>query len=116
MAYLNSKVKYEIPKFNANVSIFYKYNGKYPQLIFEGVENEPSIAFYAPYNTLDFTLSKLFWKRRINLQIGGKNLFDVRNINMTGSTTGGIHSGGSGSQAVAWGRTFFIRLQISINK
>jgi len=69
-----------------------------------------------PYNTLDVTIGKWFWKRRINLQIGAKNLFNNTNVNVTGASQGGVHTGGSGSQSVNWGRTFFARLQITINK
>lgn len=111
----NANASYTVQKWDATVSVFYKYNGRYPQLTI-GEEEEFEMSYIDAYNTLDITVGKLFWKRRINLQIGGKNLFDVKNVRTTGGQTG-IHSGGTGgSQAVAWGRTFFARLQISINK
>ncbi len=113
----NANASYTVQKWDATISVFYKYNGKYPQLRYTDEDGDEFQPFYIdPYNTLDVTIGKLFWKRRINLQVGGKNLFNVQNV-MTTGTQGGIHSGGnSGSQAVAWGRTFFTRLQISINK
>lgn len=114
---VNTTLLYDIRKIDANISLFYKYNGKYPQLTFVGVDEEPEIFFMSPYNTLDITFSKKFWMRRINLQVGGKNLFNVQNVATSGPSTGGIHTGGSGgSQSVGWGRTFFVRLMISINK
>ena len=48
--------------------------------------------------------------------MGGKNLFNNTDVAVDGSQQGGIHSGGTGSQSVSWGRTFFIRLLVTINK
>lgn len=102
-----------------NLSIFYKYNGSYPQLLL-GANDEVYISTIDPYNSLDINLSRWFWKRRINVQIGGKNLFDVTNVATTtssGNGGGGVHTGGSsGSQPVSWGRTFFMKLQFTFNK
>lgn len=99
-----------------NFSVFYKYNGRYPELILISGSNS-IIEEVAPYNSLDINVNKWFWKRRINLQIGGKNLFDVTNVNRTGdSGGGGVHSGGSNSAPINWGRTFFVRLQFNFNQ
>jgi len=112
----NTTATYNIRKLDMNLSMYYKYNGKYPQLYFIGIDESPEIRFMEAYNTLDITLGKWFWMRRINLQIGAKNIFDNTNINVTGGSQGGVHTGGSGSVPVNWGRTFFVRLKISINK
>ncbi len=112
----NTTATYGIKKWNMNLSVYYKYNGKYPQLHFIGVDDSPEIRYMEAYNTLDVTVGKWFWKRRINLQLGGKNLFDVTNVAVSGGSSGGIHTGGSGSNAVNWGRTFFVRLQFRFNK
>lgn len=112
----NTTATYNIRKWDMNFSLYYKYNGKYPQLYFLGVDESPEIRFMDAYNTLDMTLGKWFWKRQINLQLGAKNIFDNTNINVTGGSQGGIHTGGSGSVPVNWGRTFFVRLQFRFNK
>lgn len=99
-----------------NLSVFYKYNGKYPELVLTS-NSSTIIEEVAPYNSLDINVSRWFWKRRINLQVGGKNLFDVTNVNRTESGGGGgIHSGGSGSTPVNWGRTFFVKIQFNYHK
>jgi outer membrane receptor for ferrienterochelin and colicins len=100
-----------------NFSVFYKYNGSFPQLNLDA-EDQVYISTIEPFHTLDINVNRWFWKRRINLQVGGKNLFDVTNLGTTstGSGNGGIHSGGSGSVPVGWGRTFFVKLQFAFNK
>lgn len=97
-------------------SIYFKYNGTYPELRLEEAD-QLSIATIDSYNTLDANVSRWFFKRRLNVQIGAKNLFDNTDVNVSGSTGGGTgHSGGgsSGGMPVAWGRTFFVKLQFNI--
>jgi outer membrane receptor for ferrienterochelin and colicins len=96
-----------------NFSVFYKYNGAYPNLVVNS-EDETEIVTMDAYNSLDVNMNRWFWKRRINLQLGAKNLFDNTNLNTNGSgNSGGAHSGG-GSVPVNWGRTFFIKVQFKL--
>jgi len=58
-----------------------------------------------------------FFDRRLDAQVGVKNLFDVTGVAVRGDAGGGIHGGGgSGESAVAWGRTFFVRLAYRFHK
>lgn len=111
----NTSVNYWNRKTDINLSIYYKYNGKMPQLYFVGTDDNVEYGYVQSYNTLDVNISRWFWKRRINLQVGAKNLFNNTNINITGGYSGGVHSGGT-SESVNWGRTFFIRLQFKFHK
>ena len=112
----NTTATYNVTKWDLNFSLYYKYNGRYPQLSFDIGEDVPVISYVQSYHTFDITAGKWFWKRRINLQMGGKNLFNNTNIPVDGSQQGGIHNGGQGSRSVSWGRTFFVRLLVTINK
>ncbi len=100
-----------------NFALFYKYNGSYPQLQL-GSEDLVEVIYVDPYNTLDLNVSRWFWKRRINLQIGGKNLFNVTNVDTrsSGGSGGGIHTGGAGSRPIGWGRTFFMKVIFNLNQ
>jgi outer membrane receptor for ferrienterochelin and colicins len=113
---VTTQVNYWWRKTDLHFSVFYKYNGLYPELTLNTGDNS-LISEVAPYNTLDANINRWFWKRRINLQVGGKNLFNVTNINRTGDGSGGgVHSGGGSSVPVNWGRTFFVKVQFSFNK
>ena len=98
-------------------SVFYKYNGSYPQLQL-GTDDELEVFYMGSYNTLDVNVGRWFWKRRINVQAGAKNLFDIKNVDTRsgGSASGGIHSGGAGSSPVGWGRTYFLKVNFTFNK
>jgi outer membrane receptor for ferrienterochelin and colicins len=104
---------YRFIKPDITLSLFYKYSGSAPQLIFN--EKELGWGWIDPYNTMDFTASKGFWNSRIRLSAGVKNIFNVTTIPSTGGT-GGAHSGGDGGTNVGWGRTLFLKLSFQFNK
>lgn len=112
----NTSLNYWYRKYDINLSVYYKYNGEYPQLYFVGEEVEPELRTMMAYHSLDINISKWFYQRRINVQIGGKNLFNNTNIDVVGGSQGGIHTGGTSSEAVNWGRTYFVKLQFRFNK
>ena len=102
-----------------NFAVFYKYNGAYPETYVSGPDEVPEQVVMSAYNSLDVNVSRWFWKRRVNVQVGGKNLFNNTNIASTGNASGGgVHSGGNGDGTVAvnWGRTFFVHLVFNFTK
>ncbi|NOX86138.1 MAG: TonB-dependent receptor [Chlorobi bacterium] len=110
------QANYVWQKTKLNFSVFYKYNGAYPQLILND-EEQTEITTLLPYNSLDISMNRWFWKRQINIQVGGKNLFNNTDVLTSGgSGNGGIHTGGGGSVPVNWGRTFFVRVRFQFNR
>jgi outer membrane receptor for ferrienterochelin and colicins len=97
-------------------SIFYKFNGSYPELILDD-DKQLQIATVEQYNTLDINVSRWFFKRSLNVQLGGKNLYNVTNLSTSGYMGGGDgHTGSSNSAPMEWGRTLFVKLQYNISK
>lgn len=101
---------YLIPKAEIWLSAFYKFNGQFitPYL---SANNEVNEQVIEPYNLLDITLSRSFWKNRITLSAGVKNLLDVVNV-LTSGGNAGAHSS-SGALSVGWGRSYFASLKFS---
>jgi outer membrane receptor for ferrienterochelin and colicins len=111
-----ANVNYLWRKTDVSFSVFYKYNGAYPE-VFLGDNGTVYQTIMESYNTLDLSVSRWFWNNRLNAQLGAKNLFNNTNINLTGDTGGGgIHSSSSGSSPVAWGRTYFVKLALALKK
>lgn len=109
---VRSNIMYEVKQAQLTVALFYKYTGRLPSFIIDANDNV-SQTFMDAYHTADLTITKLFWKKRINLGIGSKNLFNVKNVNSV-AAGGGVHSSGSGSVPVAMGRTYFASLAFNI--
>jgi len=106
---------YEMKKAGINFGMNYKYTGKVTQ---NRLNADNAIEPYseASYNMLDISLNRSFYKDRLNLAVGAKNLFDVTDIKTSGGGSGGVHSSGGPSMPVAWGRTFFASLKFKISK
>jgi outer membrane receptor for ferrienterochelin and colicins len=97
-------------------SVFYKYSGSYPDLVFDNFK-QLQITTAEAYNTLDINVSRWFFKRSLNVQVGGKNLFNVTNLSSSGYMGGGDgHTGSSNNAPMEWGRTLFVKLQYNISK
>jgi outer membrane receptor for ferrienterochelin and colicins len=107
-----SNASYNFSKIKTTLSLFYKYNGKLPNLIL--VNNEVQQNFIQDYHIADATIDKQLFKNKIRITIGCKNLFNVTNI--LANVSGGAHSSNSGSIAMATGRNYFVKLSFNIDK
>lgn len=106
-------ISYTLKKWDMSVSTFYKLTGKMP-LVRTDEDGVLTTTIIDGFSTLDATLTKNFFAKKMSTTIGAKNIFNVTNIN--GFMPGGAHSGGSNTMAVAMGRTFFIALTIQLSK
>ena len=108
----SANATYLIPKAELALYVGYKFNGEKPLFSLDG--NFKTGKRYA-YSLLDVSLSKNFWKNRIQLTVGGKNLAGVENVRTEGVTVLG-HTGNTNSVPVGWGRTFFTSLVLHFSK
>ena len=97
-----------------SVSLLYKYTGKLPQFYLND-DNLLEEGYIDSYHTLNVSTTKDFFKKRLTLTIGGKNLFNYTSIYATVVSTG-AHTSGGNSIPVGWGRTFFVKLTYKFNK
>ncbi len=97
--------KYNLRKRKLIFSVYLKYYGKTPSLFYrEGVYfliNKNS------YGELEVSITKTVWKDRISAVIGGKNLLNNKYI--------GYENGSLSSSPTAYGRYYFIKLNIKLN-
>lgn len=110
---VRSTLGFNAEKIGLNVSLFYKYTGRL-QTFYKSVDGQILQNYISGFNTLDITASKNFWKRRITLTAGCKNLMNVRNVQA--NIQGGVHASGANSAPMAWGRTVFVKLDINFAK
>lgn len=103
---------YEWHKQSMTFALFYKYTGKLPAYTLSAT-NEIYKTTMQDYSTADASITRTFFKKKLGLTIGAKNLFDVKNV--TGVATGSAHSSGGNSISVGMGRTYFFKLDINLN-
>ncbi len=111
---LRSSLLYELKKQGMTFALFYKYQGKLPNVI-QNAEGEIQTNYINAYHTSDFTLSKKIFKKQIDLSVGVKNIFDVKTV-ASSVGGGGTHSSGGATVPVGMGRTYFTALKLNLTK
>jgi outer membrane receptor for ferrienterochelin and colicins len=117
---VQANISYNIPSMEVTLAAFYKYTGRLPRIFTDRNDDDKIVSvsqgFIEDYHTLDVTLSKPFWDNTLTLGVGGKNLFNVTDINSTVGGGESVHSSSSASSSlpVAWGRTFTLNLRVNI--
>lgn len=108
-----SSLNYRWMKFDLDLTLDYKFTGRLPQF-FIGADEQVVEGYIDAYHTMDFTAMKPFLKDKLVISLGIKNIFDNTDISALGGQ-GGVHTGGSGSYPVGWGRTYFLKLSYNFN-
>jgi outer membrane receptor for ferrienterochelin and colicins len=110
---VSAEISYNISKIDVNVSLFNKWNGELVTLALQ--ENDLVEQTLAAYTTMDISASRSFWKKKIHITVGGKNMLNVTNIAARGYAAG-FHGGSSNSAVAGWGRTAFVSLRFNFAK
>lgn len=108
----NTNLSYTFPKIATTLSAYHKYNGKTQQFIESS--SEYIISSIDASNWLDATLQKKFFKGKVETTLGARNIFNVTNINQTGTTQANGHARSS-QLMLAYGRSYFIKLMYNLN-
>lgn len=108
-----ANVTYRIKKTNTDLSVFYKYNGAMPSYNVDA-NNQVYLSKIQAYTMMDASITQSFRNNQFAITAGMKNLFDVRNLNSTASSS--AHSAGGGSTPVAMGRYVFTSIRINLAK
>lgn len=110
----NLNVEYLFPKAGITFAGYYKFNGKTPQIALDEDGNIYE-TYINRYNILDISFARKFWKNRVEVTAGAKNLFNNTILNSTSASSGTAHGSGN-SMPIGWGRTFFVKLSYSFLK
>ncbi len=115
---VNSNITYTLKKINTSVALFYKFTGARPGFTTrtnqQTAQTEIVETKIESFHWADFTVTKPLFKL-LTLSAGVKNIFDVKSLNNTGTTSGGTHST-SGPVTMAYGRSYFLGLAFQWTK
>jgi len=110
---VRSSIEYELTKSNVRLALFYKYTGQVTGFVYIDDSDLQEI-FLDDYHNMDITATKPFLNNRLNLTLGLKNLFDVKDIQA--STGSRVHTADSGTSPLGWGRSVFTAINFKINQ
>ncbi|MEL6193847.1 MAG: TonB-dependent receptor, partial [Bacteroidota bacterium] len=109
---MQNELQFNIPTIDTRLIVTHRFIGKQIQWYLNDA-NEAQEGFVGDYHLVNATLSKNFWKDRILLVAGAKNLLDTTDVQFVG--TGGVHSTVGDSQLINVGRSFFVRLGLNLS-
>lgn len=114
---LSNELSFFFKKYNLNLSLFNRMNDKQVNYfpILDDEQNEVVGQLITKGLTLtDFTATKGFYKNKLNLTAGVRNIFDIRMTTRTGVSDGNLHETFVGEIPASPGRNFFIRASYKI--
>ncbi len=112
---------YKSLRYLFRLSAYYKYTDDWYNSSVQYTDNkviDKVTPYYMKgYHTLDVMLSRPFFKNRIEIAAGLKNLFNNKNVYSYGSSGDNPHSGAdAGNTPIGWGRTYFVRVSYNFVK
>lgn len=111
---VTTSIAYKIPKADLSFSFYYKFTGKTPfyQIVTENGTTTAELAEIDDFHWADVSIQKNFGNH-LSIAGGVRNLFNVININSTGSSATGVHTG-NGVRPVGYGRSYFLSITYSL--
>ncbi|MBF00338.1 TonB-dependent receptor [Flavobacterium coralii] len=112
----NTSIGYTIPKWDTQLSLYYKHNGRQQQYVQDSSLSNPQFILneIEAFGLMDASVRKSFFKRSLDVTLGARNLLDVVNI-QSSQAAGGTHSAGTTNILMGYGRSYFLKLTYNIN-
>ena len=111
--YFNQEVKlqlgYVFKKPELSINLYAKYNGRFQNYLYQADKNETTIGYVDPFTIVDLTGSQNFFKQKLSITYGFKNLLNYTNVNA--NMQNGPHSTGNNTAMMGMGRSVFCNLK-----
>ena len=103
----STNINYMFSEAKMAFNVFYKFSGERDGYLINPNTNSVSKISQKSYNNLDATVSKRFFDNTLNISVGIKNMFDIKDIE-TLDNSGQAHS----RDLQLWGRSMFLKASI----
>ncbi|MEL7222061.1 MAG: TonB-dependent receptor [Bacteroidota bacterium] len=111
---MSNQLIFNFADVHTTISLVHRYLGRQDRYTTNS-DGDLEQGFVEDYSLLDFTIQQGVWDNRLQIGVGVKNIFDLEQIALVGANGGGgAHSGSSGSRLVNYGRSYFVRLALSL--
>lgn len=112
---VTANLSYKLPNWNTSLSLYYKYNGAEYKYV---MESDMFGDYYYKgkqdsYSWLDFSVRQPFLDRKLTATFGVRNIFNVINLKTTANAST-AHEPGSTVMPIAYGRSFFLKVQYNL--
>jgi len=116
---INTSANYFIKKWNTGFTLLLKHNGEQKDYISSSTDDDGNSVFEkattSAYTWLDASVKKSFFNNKIQATLGGRNLLDVTDVRVSGSSSGAVHATNSSSLLLGYGRSYYLKLLYNLN-
>ncbi|SMD33896.1 outer membrane receptor for ferrienterochelin and colicins [Reichenbachiella faecimaris] len=113
-----ANMQYQLFKTGIKLASFYKFTGaskQYQSVTQTDGSSAPELRQLDGFHFWDVTISKDFFKT-LSISLGAKNLMDVTSVNNTSNTSSAHAGNGDGQSSIAYGRSYFLKLNYNFSK
>ena len=109
---------YKFIDFKSSFNVFFKQFGDQP-ILFSQFDQETQTdvieqGIIGGYGRLDLSYNQSLLGNKLNISFFAKNLLNISNVQQTAGISSGVHSSGSSSLPVMWGRSFAVSVKYQI--
>nr|WP_321223296.1 TonB-dependent receptor [uncultured Psychroserpens sp.] len=116
---INTSASYFYKKWDTAFTMLLKYNGEQDNYIANGTDDQGNSLFTKAtteaYSWLDASVKKSFLENTLELTLGGRNLFNITNVNVNNASVGGTHSSNNSALLLGYGRSYYLKLLYNLN-
>ncbi|TYC13445.1 TonB-dependent receptor [Bizionia gelidisalsuginis] len=116
---VNTSGTYAIKQWNTALTVLLKYNGEQKDYVASGMDTNGDSVFSKSktegYSWLDASIKKSFLNRKIQATLGGRNLLNVTNVNISTAASSGAHEASNSSLLLGYGRSYYLKLLYNLN-
>ncbi len=110
---MQNQLRYQIAPVQTQLRITHRFIGRQVQF-FLNEANQPEEGFTGSFHLINATINRSFWRDRIVLTTGVKNILDTQTVEVVGGG-GSAHSSAGDSQLLNWGRSYFLQLDVNFH-
>lgn len=111
---INANLTYYFKKLDIKLTSVNKFNSFNPFVVYNLQSNMVEESSLSAFMYSDLSASTNVWNDKLNITLGVKNIFDIKNLRVTGFS-GNFHSAGSGEVNNLWGRTIFTSITLNLD-
>ncbi|TXF84382.1 TonB-dependent receptor [Neolewinella aurantiaca] len=108
---VSNQLIYRLPRAGFSARLDHRYVGRQDRYQADA-DGHLVRGFVGDYHLLHFTANKQFWKDRVSVTAGVKNILDRERVHVSSGAAAGAHSGGEAGQLIDFGRSGFLGLTL----
>ena len=112
---VNANMTYNLKKYDVKLTAVNKFYSLNNFVVYNLASNKVEQSQFPAYMYTDINASKTIFKKKLNVTLGVKNIFDIQNLRVLGYS-GNVHNFSNSNEVNnLWGRSLFTSLTLNLD-